>query len=69
MNWDNYGDWQIDHIIPLSSSKDVEEMNKLCHFINLQPMWKKENLSKSDKFEEKEKIQYLEWIEEERIFK
>jgi hypothetical protein len=51
MNWDNYGKngWHIDHIIPLSSAKNEEEMYKLCHFTNLQPLWAKENLSKGSK--------------------
>jgi hypothetical protein len=49
MNWDNHGEWHIDHIIPLSSAKTKEEMEKLCHYTNLQPLWKKENLSKGDK--------------------
>jgi hypothetical protein len=46
MNWDNYGlyngelnyGWDIDHIIPLSTIKTVEELIKLNHFTNLQPL-------------------------------
>jgi hypothetical protein len=51
MNWDNYGfyGWHIDHIIPLSSAKTEEEIYKLCHHTNLQPLWAKENLSKGRK--------------------
>jgi len=49
MNWDNYGEWHIDHIIPLSSAKTPERLKQLCHYTNLQPMWAEENLSKSDK--------------------
>jgi len=49
MNWDNHGDWHIDHIIPLSSAKTEEELIKLCHYSNLQPLWAKGNISKSDK--------------------
>lgn len=49
MSWENYGEWQIDHIIPISIAKTEEEMTKLCHFSNLQPLWKEDNLKKSNK--------------------
>ena len=49
MNWDNYGNpkdgifetnksWDIDHIIPLSSAKNEEELLELCKYTNLQPL-------------------------------
>jgi hypothetical protein len=51
MTWDNYGfsGWHIDHIIPLSSAKTEEEVYKLCHYTNLQPLWANENYKKSNK--------------------
>ena len=51
MSWDNHGQysWHIDHIIPLSSAKTDEEIYKLCHYTNLQPLWAEENLKKSNK--------------------
>jgi hypothetical protein len=51
MNWDNHtrDGWHIDHIIPLSSAKSVEELESLCHYTNLQPLWAKENIIKSNK--------------------
>jgi len=49
MTWNNYGEWHVDHIIPLASNKIEEEIYKLCHYTNLQPLWAKENISKRDK--------------------
>jgi hypothetical protein len=49
MSWDNHGSWHIDHTIPLSSGKTGEEIKKLCHHTNLQPLWAKENLRKGNK--------------------
>lgn len=54
MNWDNQGQWHIDHIIPLASAKTEEELIGLCHYTNLQPLWAEDNLSKSDKIDNKQ---------------
>jgi hypothetical protein len=49
MNWDNYGDWHLDHIIPLCEAKTEEELFKLNHYTNLQPLWAEDNLKKNRK--------------------
>lgn len=49
MCWENRHLWEIDHIIPLSSAKDIVEMEKLCHYTNLRPLWVKDNRVKSNK--------------------
>lgn len=53
MTWENYGEWHIDHIKPVSSFNfDTinNEFNKCWSLDNLQPLWAKDNLSKSDKY-------------------
>ena len=48
---ENYGFWEIDHIMPISkfNFNDINDIKKCCHYTNLQPMWKTENRKKSNK--------------------
>jgi hypothetical protein len=51
MNWENYGlyngelnyGWDIDHITPTSSAKSEDDLLKLNHYNNLQPLCSKTN--------------------------
>ena len=59
MSWDNMGDWHIDHIIPLAAGKTQEDVIKLCHHTNLQPLWANQNMSKGDSYIADELEQFL----------
>ncbi len=50
MSWDNHGEWHIDHITPISYAKTEEDVLKLNHFSNFQPLWEFDNLSKGNRF-------------------
>lgn len=52
MTWENYGQWHVDHIKPLSLATTEQEIIELNHYTNLQPLWAAENLKKSNKYEE-----------------
>ena len=51
MNWDNYGVWHLDHIIPCARfDLSDPEQQKICfHYTNLQPMWGEDNMRKGAK--------------------
>lgn len=62
MTWDNYGSlWHIDHIIPCAAWNLQNEFENACcwNFRNLQPLLSSENQSKRDKYELKEKEEYI----------
>jgi hypothetical protein len=48
MTWGNYGKlWEIDHKDPIGLAGTREELEKLCHYTNLQPLWKEDHKIKT----------------------
>lgn len=54
MCWENYGNWHIDHIRPLSSFNlsDATQFDEAFHYSNLQPLWAIDNCRKGAKVQE-----------------
>jgi hypothetical protein len=54
MTWDNYGEWHVDHIVPMSSFSfetiECENFKKCWSLKNLQPLWAEDNLSKGSTY-------------------
>ena len=48
-DWDGIEKVHIDHIKPISLGNTIEEVNKLCHYTNLQLLKPKDNQTKSNK--------------------
>jgi hypothetical protein len=51
MTWDNYCiDWEIDHIVPASlfDMLSNEDLSLCWHYLNLMPMWSKDNEIKAN---------------------
>lgn len=70
MSWENYGKynsgeinsgWHIDHIIPCDAFnfEDKIEVKACFYYLNLQPLWGKDNISKSNNYDIKQKEEYL----------
>lgn len=47
MSWDNYGEWEIDHIKPIKLFNLETEVFEAFHYSNTQPLWKEDNRRKS----------------------
>lgn len=50
MNWENHGEWHLDHKTPISWADTEEEVYELNHYLNFQPIWAFDNLSKGNKW-------------------
>ena len=62
MTWDNYGEWHIDHNIPLAAATTEEEILRLNHYTNLKPMWAGDNIRKSDNHCPNEARKYMDGL-------
>jgi len=51
MTLNNFGEWEMDHTIPISSFKfkSIEEIKECFNHKNIKPMWKHENRVKYNK--------------------
>jgi hypothetical protein len=51
MTWENHGTyWHLDHIVPISWAKDENDVIKLNHYTNFQPLKAFENQSKGNRY-------------------
>jgi hypothetical protein len=55
MTWENQGEWEIDHIVPVAYKQDgiepsIDEVVKRLHYLNCQAMWKIENIKKGNRY-------------------
>lgn len=46
MHWGNYGEWVVDHIVPLGVAETVDEVLALAGMVNVQALWVRENMVK-----------------------
>jgi hypothetical protein len=49
MNMENHGEWHFDHVIPISTAKTEDDIIRLNHYTNFQPLWAVDNLKKGKK--------------------
>lgn len=51
MSWENYGEWHMDHIVPIKyGNPSFKELCERLHYKNLQPMWAIENIRKGNRY-------------------
>lgn len=49
MDWSNHGEWHLDHIVPVATAETEDDLIRLNHHTNFQPLWAIENLKKGAK--------------------
>ncbi len=66
MTWGNRGEWDVDHIVPASLGNTIDEIKYLNHYTNLRPLWKDENLKKSNLIDDSNIELYNKFLKEMR---
>lgn len=56
MTFDNHGEWHLDHIIPLATAETEDDVIRLNHYTNFQPLWAEDNISKGGRINEPTQI-------------
>ncbi len=50
MSWDNHGKWHLDHIVPVATATCEDDVIRLNHYANFQPLWAEDNLRKGSTY-------------------
>jgi hypothetical protein len=51
MSWENHGEWEIDHIVPIKyNNPSLKEIIVRLHYTNTQSLWKEENMAKGNRY-------------------
>jgi hypothetical protein len=50
MSWENHGEWEIDHIKPLTKFDEFSLVSEVNALSNLQPLWKDDNREKYNNY-------------------
>jgi len=71
MTWENRDKWHIDHRVPCAAFNMLDPLEQRCCFWykNQQPMWAKDNLSKSNRYKEEDKERLIKAWTVENVFK
>jgi len=63
MSFENYGEWHVDHILPISKfnfKKARDEDFKKCWALkNLQPLWASDNIKKKDRLDKPMQVSFI----------
>ena len=66
MTWENYGQWHVDHIRPITSFDSTNhDQQKVCwNWRNLFPLWGEENKLKGNEYEPIDETEWVSYMQE-----